>query len=234
MLCVVNNVFGKLFGTFDPLCADCLVEIFSPFAHKLGSTFPNVLGSLLEPALEAGRAKVGISDYTSSKVTAFLVDSAYAPLHSILQPPEHSPLRRLIYRVRQSGAFWADANSRARVPTTSLNSDQKVHLLSCLDAQMEKPSDPFAEPCYSRHTGSMSCWYKLPASRGTPSWPYRPASSASHPDILPLAGPRSCDCQYGGWWSREAGGQLVVAASVSSSTSLLEPGSESQEERRGL
>ena len=85
------------------------------------------------------------------------------------------------------------------------------------------PKIHLQSPCYSRHT-SMSCWYKLPASRGTPSWPYRPASSTSHPDILPLAGPRSCDCQYGGWWSREAGGQLVVAASVSSSTSLLEPG----------
>ena len=95
------------------------------------------------------------------------------------------------------------------------------------------PKIHLQSPCYSRHT-SMSCWYKLPASRGTPSWPYRPASSASHPDILPLASPRSCACQYGGWWSREAGGQLVVAASVSSSTSLLEPGSESQEERRGL
>ena len=84
---------------------------------------------------------------------------------------------------------------------------------------MESPKIHLQSRCYSRHTLCTQCpaWISYLLLEGVEVGLIGPASSTSHPDILPLAGARSCDCQYGGWWSREAGRQLEVA-SVSSST----------------
>ena len=101
--------------------------------------------------------------------------------------------------------------------------------MSSLDAQMESPKIHLQSRCYSRQT-QCPAWISYLLLEGVEVGLIGLPTSTSHPDILPLPGARSCDCQYGGWWSREAGRQLEVA-SVSSSTSLLEPGSESQEER---
>ena len=91
-----------------------------------------------------------------------------------------------------------------------------MHLLSSLDAQMESPKIHLQSRCYSRQT-QCPAWISYLLLEGVEVGLIGLPTSTSHPDILPLPGARSCDCQYGGWWSREAGRQLEVA-SVSSST----------------
>ena len=124
--------------------------------------------------------------------------------------------------MRQSGAVWADANSRARVPTKSytLWYQQQRNIKKCIYCHVwmhKSPKTHFQGPCYSRQTRCM-----LPASMWTPSRPYRPASSTSHRDMLPRCqarGPVTANMAVDGH-ERQRGSWWLLPASVSSSTSL--------------